>query len=95
MFRALEADAPFGFDVTDPERPLRGAIGVGRGRSRGTRGRMSDAHDEMAPGDEAPPGTPGTGEDVCPRCNGSGQADGGTCPECEGTGTVIKGVGGA
>jgi len=49
----------------------------------------------MAPGDEAPPGTPGTGEDICPRCAGSGDADGGPCPECEGTGMVVKGVGGA
>ncbi len=52
-------------------------------------------HDEMAPGDEAPPGTPGTGEDICPRCSGSGRVDGSDCPECGGTGTVIKGIGGA
>jgi len=52
--------------------------------------------DHMAPGDEAAPGTPGTGEDICPRCAGSGEAGGGgTCPECEGTGMVVKGVGGA
>ena len=51
--------------------------------------------DDMAPGDEAPPGTEGTGEDICPACGGDGKADGGTCPECEGSGTVIKGVGGA
>jgi len=49
---------------------------------------------ETAPGDDAPPGTPGTGENVCPRCNGSGQDDGGTCPECEGSGKVIEGIGG-
>ncbi|MGX6447526.1 hypothetical protein ACVU7I_05580 [Patulibacter sp. S7RM1-6] len=47
-----------------------------------------------APGDEAPPGTPGTGEDVCPRCGGSGRVDGGDCPECAGTGKVVRGVGG-
>jgi hypothetical protein len=29
--------------------------------------------DGMAPGDEAPPGTPGSGEDVCPKCNSSGE----------------------
>jgi hypothetical protein len=52
-------------------------------------------YDAMAPGDEAPPGTPGTGGDVCPRCGGEGKADGGDCPECEGTGRVIRGVGGA
>lgn len=47
-----------------------------------------------APGDEAAPGTPSTGEDVCPRCDGSGRVEGGECPECRGTGRVIEGVGG-
>ena len=50
---------------------------------------------DMAPGDEAPPGTPGTGEDVCPKCNGSGEADGETCANCEGTGRIVSGIGGA
>ena len=49
----------------------------------------------MAPGDEAPPGTPGTGEDLCRTCGGSGRLNGGPCPECEGTGRVTRGVGGA
>jgi DnaJ-class molecular chaperone len=49
---------------------------------------------ETTPGDEAAPGTPGTGENVCPRCGGSGEADGGVCPECEGSGTIIEGIGG-
>jgi hypothetical protein len=49
----------------------------------------------MSPGDEAPAGTPGTGENVCPLCSGSGQVDNKTCPECEGSGTVISGIGGA
>ncbi len=53
------------------------------------------SYDEMAPGDEAPPGTPGTGEDICPKCSGEGKADGGDCPECAGSGTVVRGVGGA
>jgi hypothetical protein len=48
----------------------------------------------MAPGDEAPPGTPGTGEDVCPRCGGTGSVEGGDCPDCAGTGQVIREVGG-
>ena len=47
------------------------------------------------PGDEAAPGTPGTGEDICRACNGSGKVDGKTCPECNGSGKVIEGVGGA
>lgn len=49
----------------------------------------------MAPGDEAPPGTPSTGEDICRTCGGTGQLNGGPCPECEGTGKVIRGIGGA
>lgn len=49
----------------------------------------------MAPGDEAPPGTPGTGEDLCRACGGTGQLNGGPCPECEGTGRVTRGIGGA
>jgi len=58
---------------------------------------MSDTPEqrsEGAPADEAAPGTPSTGEDVCPRCDGSGEADGGTCPACGGSGQVIEAVGG-
>jgi DnaJ-class molecular chaperone len=47
-----------------------------------------------APADEAPPGTPSTGQDVCPRCDGSGTVDGDSCPACGGTGQVVEGVGG-
>ena len=53
------------------------------------------AHDEISPGDMAPPGTPGTGENVCPECDGSGQVDGKPCQKCQGRGTVIEGIGGA
>ena len=48
----------------------------------------------LAPGDDAPPGTPGTGEDLCPHCGGSGAVDGAPCPVCEGSGRVVEGVGG-
>ncbi len=47
------------------------------------------------PGDEAAPGTPGTGENLCRNCNGSGRIEGEPCPECGGTGKVIEGIGGA
>ena len=30
---------------------------------------------QQKPGDEAPQGTPGTGEDICPDCNGRGRLD--------------------
>jgi DnaJ-class molecular chaperone len=48
----------------------------------------------MAPGDEAPAGAPGTGEDVCPRCGGTGRLGGSACPDCAGTGKVNVGIGG-
>jgi len=52
--------------------------------------------EDMSPGDEAPPGTPGTGENICPTCSGSGtSADGGACPTCDGTGKVVEAIGGA
>ncbi len=47
------------------------------------------------PGDEAVPGTPSTGENICPVCNGSGRSESGQCQNCGGTGKVIEGIGGA
>ena len=47
------------------------------------------------PGDEAPEGTPGTGEALCRECGGSGRVGDATCPSCRGSGKVIVGVGGA
>lgn len=46
------------------------------------------------PSDDAPPGTPGTGENVCPECGGTGRIQGGDCTNCGGTGKIIKGVAG-
>jgi hypothetical protein len=47
------------------------------------------------PGDAAPPGTPGTGEDICTACKGTGKlADGRPCPMCGGTGRIVEGIGG-
>ena len=50
--------------------------------------------DGASPGDEAPPGTPGTGESICRDCGGSGQVAGSACKTCEGTGKVTAGLGG-
>ncbi len=47
-----------------------------------------------APGDDAAPGTAGTGENLCPDCNGSGRLENKPCPTCDGTGKVIEGIGG-
>jgi CBS domain-containing protein len=49
----------------------------------------------QSPGDDAAPGTPGTGEDVCPQCKGTGRIKARLCPNCEGVGKVTKGIGGA
>ncbi|GEP05347.1 hypothetical protein [Methylobacterium oxalidis] len=53
-----------------------------------------DGTDPQKPGDEAPPGTPGSGENLCRRCGGSGKIGAETCPDCSGTGKVTTGVGG-
>jgi hypothetical protein len=49
----------------------------------------------MNPGDEAPAGTPGTGEGLCPECSGRGRIGDRPCPACNGTGKIVQGIGGA
>ncbi len=56
---------------------------------------MAEEKSRMNPGDEAPPGTEGTGEDICPECHGSGRLRGGECPKCGGTGKIVRAIGGA
>lgn len=46
------------------------------------------------PGDEVPAGTPNSGDNICPKCGGSGQLDGRICQNCGGTGVVIEAVSG-
>jgi hypothetical protein len=51
---------------------------------------------DVNPGDQAPPGSPHTGENVCPQCNGAGKTgEGAQCVNCGGTGKVIEIVGDA
>lgn len=52
------------------------------------------APEQTDPGDEAAPGTPGTGENLCRTCGGSGRQDGKTCPVCGGSGKVVEGLAG-
>jgi len=66
---------------------------LGRAREKGETAQKSSQ--PPAPGDEAAAGTPGTGEDVCPQCHGSGKLDGRSCPNCNGSGRIIKAIGGA
>jgi hypothetical protein len=48
----------------------------------------------IAPGDDAPAGTPGSGEDICSECSGTGKLNDQPCPNCDGTGRIVEGVGG-
>jgi len=67
------------------ERPFAGAPAAPEG----------SASPQVVPrGDEAPAGAPGTGEDVCPECGGSGRVQDRPCTECGGTGKVVRGIGG-
>jgi hypothetical protein len=49
----------------------------------------------LNPGDQAAPGTPGTGESVCPKCSGTGSINGEDCANCGGTGRIVQVIGGA
>ena len=49
---------------------------------------------DLNPGDEAAPGTAGTGEDLCPVCHGSGRQADASCGNCGGTGKVVRAIGG-
>jgi DnaJ-class molecular chaperone len=57
--------------------------------------RMSATLPPKNPGDEVPPGTPQSGEQLCRRCHGSGEADGKSCPDCGGSGKVTALIGDA
>jgi hypothetical protein len=46
---------------------------------------------KLNPGDQGKPGTPGTGENICPDCGGSGKIGAQPCRTCGGTGKVIEG----
>jgi len=55
----------------------------------------SNTQPPLNPGDQAAPGTPGSGEGICPVCSGSGKTpDGKDCPNCGGSGHIIEGIGG-
>jgi DnaJ-class molecular chaperone len=49
---------------------------------------------DLNPGDEAKPGTQGSGEAICPECRGSGRIGERACANCGGSGRIIEGIGG-
>lgn len=60
-----------------------------------TTSRITIGPPPVNPGYEAPLGTVGTGENVCPACHGTGMVGGETCENCNGTGKIMAGIGGA
>ena len=86
----MSTEAPFA-SVSEPRRPME--TGAPQPAGQPVPGSGSPP---LAPGDQAAPGTPGTGEDICPDCGGSGaDGHGAPCPNCAGTGKIIVGIGGA
>jgi hypothetical protein len=88
--------------MPDPSHPSSGstpsplASAPGSSPARNTRDPVEASNaSPMNPGDEAPPGTPGTGENVCPVCHGGGKVRGAACANCGGTGRIVAGIGGA
>jgi hypothetical protein len=78
-----------------PASTIRGPEASDQPANRDPRAASEPTAPSRNPGDEAPAGTPGTGENVCRRCGGSGRLDNRECPDCGGTGRVIEGIGGA
>lgn len=64
-------------------------------RGSGASADSSTMSQKLNPGDEAAPGTPGTGEDICPLCHGQGRIMHTRCPNCGGSGKIVRGIGGA
>jgi len=64
-------------------------------RGSDQRAYSSTVPQKLNPGDEAAPGTPGTGEDICPLCHGQGRIMHTRCPNCGGSGKIVRGIGGA
>jgi hypothetical protein len=54
---------------------------------------MSDT-EPLHPGDDAPEGAPGVGENTCRVCAGTGRLNDQPCANCGGTGVVEEGIGG-
>jgi hypothetical protein len=77
---------------TEPNEVATSALSVG---SKGEDAMAEEKKQpKLNPGDAAKPGTPGTGENVCPECKGSGRVGNAPCQNCGGTGVVIEGLAG-
>jgi hypothetical protein len=89
------AKNPASKQPADLEQSVAGEEDPGAAIDIDERASATSARAPLSPGDEARPGTPGTGEDICPDCGGSGKRAGRDCPTCQGTGKVTVAIGGA
>jgi len=55
----------------------------------------SSGSNDPAPGDADELGPAGVGENICPKCNGSGKVAGAECEYCNGRGKILEGIAGA
>ncbi len=80
--------------------PVQAASGAPK-RVKKSSGTSKASASRHTPHDDPEPGTPGTGEDVCPECHGkgkvadkmTGKATGELCGRCDGTGIIVEGIG--
>jgi hypothetical protein len=57
--------------------------------------RIPEAMPPRHPGDETPPDSPQTAEQICPDCGGSGRREEKPCDTCGGSGRVVRILGDA
>jgi hypothetical protein len=83
-----DTSASISVDDAEAERIKASLQGGSRPRQGGSAGPANP--------DAVSPGSPGSGENICRRCEGSGRIDDGReCPDCGGTGKITAPIGGA
>src|SRR3954453_16637030 len=96
--RPRQLSARHGVDCREPAfrfgRPIATAEEDAMTGERDQSGNKAGSGARLNTGEEAKPGTPGTGENVCPDCGGSGRVGAQACKTCGGTVKVIEGIGG-
>jgi DnaJ-class molecular chaperone len=87
-----------GCGETDVRSPASASSSASRSRKPDDQGpspaRSQVGGTRVVSGDEAEPGTPGSGENLCRACHGTGRLEGKDCPICGGTGKIVEGIGG-
>jgi hypothetical protein len=90
-----DTSQPIDVDEAEVERIREKLLGDEAAPSSGAAPAAEHAPAGSANPDMVPADTPGAAENICRRCGGTGQAEGGTCADCDGSGKVMTPVGGA